>query len=53
MKKNMYSLILAEDVVDEIDKMADAEGTNRVSYQSYTCGLCGNRHAGKNHNRHF
>ncbi len=29
MKKNMYSLILAEDVVDEIDKMADAEGTNR------------------------
>lgn len=25
----MYSLILADDVVDEIDKMADAEGTNR------------------------
>ena len=29
MKKNMYSLILAEDVVREIDRLAAAENTNR------------------------
>lgn len=29
MKKNMYSLILAEDVVNEIDRLAETEGTNR------------------------
>ncbi len=29
MKKNLYSLILAEDVVREIDKLAAAENTNR------------------------
>ena len=29
MKKNMYSLILSEDVVNQIDKLADEEGTNR------------------------
>ena len=29
MKKNMYSLILAEDVVNAIDKLAEEENTNR------------------------
>ena len=29
MKKTMYSLILAEDVVNAVDKLADEEGTNR------------------------
>ncbi len=29
MKKNMYSLILAEDVVNKIDRLAESEGTNR------------------------
>ena len=29
MKKNMYSLMLAEDVIHEIDRLADEKGTNR------------------------
>ena len=29
MKKNVYSLVLSEDVVHEIDKMAYRQGTNR------------------------
>lgn len=29
MKKNMYSLILAEDVINAIDKLAEEENTNR------------------------
>ncbi len=29
MKKNMYSLMLAEDVIRAIDRMADEKGTNR------------------------
>ena len=29
MKKNMYSLMLAEDVVRAIDDLAAQEGTNR------------------------
>lgn len=49
----MYSLILAEDVVDEIDKMADAEGTNR----SYLINRILADYVGidtpENHNRHF
>lgn len=29
MKKNMYSLMLSENVVEEIDRLAEKEGTNR------------------------
>lgn len=29
MKKNVYSLVLSEDVVHEIDKLAYQRGTNR------------------------
>lgn len=29
MKKNMYSLILSEKVIEEIDRLAEKEGTNR------------------------
>lgn len=32
MRKNMYSLILAEEVVREIDRLAQASGKNRSSY---------------------
>lgn len=32
MKKNMYSLMLAEDVIRQIDKLANESGTNRSNF---------------------
>ena len=38
MKKNMYSLMLAEDVIQAIDELASEKNTNRSNlHQSDTC----------------